>query len=96
MKTLKEYNSIIEIVKTKSGAVLHKINIDKNHFFLEQNPLKDSKYGNKYRILKEKNPNFYMFWEIKNDEYTGKVLTGFLMEKEDLDKFLEVIERELT
>jgi hypothetical protein len=89
LKTLKEWNVLLELVKTKTGALLYKINLDENHFFLEQNPLKDSKYGVAYRELKNRFPEFYMFWEIKDDNYTGKVLTARLCDKKDLDEFIE-------
>jgi transcription termination factor NusB len=39
-------------------------------------------------MLKEKYPNFYMFWEIKNDRYTGRLLAGTLVNKEDIDDFI--------
>jgi len=89
MTTLKEWNVLVELVKTKTGAILYKINLADNHFFLEQNPLKDSKYGVAYRMLKLKYPEFYMFWEIKDDNYTGRVLTARISEKKDLDAFIE-------
>ncbi len=91
MTTLREWNVLVELVKTKTGAVLYKINLDDNHFFLEQNPLKDSKYGVAYRMLKLKYPEFYMFWEIKDDQYTGKVLTARLTNKKELDDFIEAL-----
>jgi len=88
MEQIKQWNIKLELVKTKKGAILYKINVSENHFFLEQNPLKDSKYGVAYRKLKEKYPEFYMFWEIKNDKYTGRLLTGIFLEKEDIDRFI--------
>ncbi|WP_457564357.1 DUF7132 family protein [Caminibacter sp.] len=88
MKTLKEWSVLVELVKTKTGALLYKINLDENHFFLEQNPLKDSKYGVAYRELKLKYPEFYMFWEIKDDNYTGRVLTARISDKKELDEFI--------
>jgi len=91
MTTLKEWNVLVELVKTKSGAILYKINLDENHFFLEQNPLKDSKYGVAYRHLKLKFPEFYMFWEIKDDNYTGRVLTARICDKKELDEFIEML-----
>jgi len=89
MQTIKEWNAKIELVKTKTGALLHRIILDDNHFFLEQNPLKDSKYGVAYRHLKQKFPEFYMFWEIKDDNYTGNVLTARITNKKELDEFIE-------
>jgi len=89
MEVIKQWDINLEVVKTKKGALLYKINISDNHFFLEQNPLKDSKYGFAYRKLKEKYPEFYMFWEIKNNKYTGKLLAGIFLEKEDIDIFIQ-------
>ncbi len=91
MERLKEWNVLVELVKTKSGALLYKINLDDNHFFLEQNPLKDSKYGVAYRMLKLKYPEFYMFWEIKDNSYSGKVLTARITNKKELDEFIEAL-----
>ncbi len=88
MEVIKHWDLGLEVVKTKSGALLYKINVSENHFYLEQNPLKDSKYGVAYRMLKQKYPEFYMFWEIKDNEYTGKLLTGVFLEKEDIDVFI--------
>jgi len=47
--------------------------------------MKESKYGRIYREIKAKNPEFYMFWEIKNNEYTGKVLVGEIVNSENLE-----------
>ena len=91
MKTIKKWDVEIELVETKTGAFLYKINLDENHFFLEQNPLKDSKYAVAYRKLKEKFPEFYMFWEIKDNEYTGKILTGRICEKEEINEFIDIL-----
>ncbi len=89
MEVIKQWDIRLELVKTKTGALLYKINVSDDHFFLEQNPLKDSKYGFAYRKLKEKYPEFYMFWEIKNNRYTGKLLAGIFLEKEDIDEFIK-------
>ncbi len=85
------YNKMVffEEVETKSGAILKRIVLEKNHFLLEQNPLKESKYGRMYRKIKTKKPDFYMFWEIKDDEFTGKVLVAEICESKDLDEVLE-------
>jgi len=91
MKRLKEWNILIELVETKSKATLYKINLAPNHFFLEQNPNKDSKYGVAYKELKQKYPNLYIFWEIKDDEYTGKTLIGQIGDKEELDRVIEML-----
>ncbi|ACS89990.1 MAG: Uncharacterized protein XD54_0147 [Thermococcus sibiricus] len=45
MRTIEEKPIKLKVVRTRRGAILHMIEISKNHFFLEQNPLKDSKYG---------------------------------------------------
>ncbi|NPA12996.1 MAG: hypothetical protein GXO45_03300 [Aquificae bacterium] len=88
MEQIKKWDIQLELVKTKKGALLYKITVADNHFFLEQNPLKDSKYGVAYRKLKEKFPEFYMFWEIKDNRYTGRLLTGIFLEKGDIDSFI--------
>lgn len=48
MRTIEEKPIKLKVVRTKRGALLHMIEISKNHFFLEQNLLKDSKYGVAY------------------------------------------------
>ena len=89
MKVLYKKDIVFEEVETKSGAILKRIVIDDNHFLLEQNPLKESKYGRKYREIKAKRENFYMFWEIKNDEFTGKVLVAEICDSDNIDTVLE-------
>ena len=88
METLKEWNLKLEVVRTKKGALLHKITLSADHFFLEQNPLKDSKYGFAYRKIKEKYPEFYIFWEIKNNRYTGRLIAGAILDKGEIDLFI--------
>ena len=88
MITLKEWNFKLKLVRTRRGAILHVIELDKNHFWIEQNPLKDSKYGYAYRKIKAKFPEFYMFWEIKDDKYTGRLLAGAILEKKEIDEFI--------
>ncbi len=95
MKVLFEKTTKLQKVITKKGVELWKIELSPNHFFIEQNPFKDSKYGRAYRMLKQKYPAFYMFWEIENNQYTGKLLMGTIVEKEDIDKFIsEVLQSE--
>lgn len=95
METIKDWNLKLEIVRTKKGALLHRISVSEDHFFLEQNPLKDSKYGVAYRKIKEKYPEFYMFWEIKNNRYTGKLLAGAILDKDEIDLFItDVLQNE--
>ncbi len=91
MEVIKDWDIKLEIVKTKKGVLLHKIQVGENHFFLEQNPLKDSKYGFAYRKIKEIYPEFYMFWEIKNNRYTGRLLTGVILDKNAIDEFISNI-----
>ena len=91
MEVIKEWDIKLDIVKTKKGILLYKINVGNNHFFLKQNPLKDSKYGVAYRKIKEVYPEFYMFWEIKNNKYTGRLLTGVILERDAIDKFISDI-----
>ncbi len=93
MEVIKEWNVRIKLVKTRKGALLHMIELEPGHFYLEQNPLKDSKYGVAYRRVKENFPQFYMFWEIKNNRYTGKLLTGAFLEKKEIDDFITLLAR---
>ncbi len=81
----------LQKIVTKSGVELLRIVVSPSHFFLEQNPEKPSKYGVAYKKIKEIYPDFYMFWEIKAGEYTGRLLTGTFLEKEDIDKFIDSI-----
>jgi len=95
MEVLKEWPVKLQLVRTKKGSVIYRIVLDDNHFFLEQNPLKNSKYGYAYRAIKERFPEFYMFWEIKNNRYTRKLLIGSFLEKKDIDEFLEALLKDL-
>jgi len=88
METLKEWNFKLKLVRTRRGAILHVIELSKDHFFIEQNPLKDSKYGYAYRKIKNRFPEFFMFWEIKNNKYTGRLLAGAILEKKEIDEFI--------
>ncbi len=88
MKEVSSQDIKLKKVVVKSGAELYLIELEKNHFFIEQNPKKKSKYGEAYRLLKEKYPDFYMFWEIKNNHYTGKVLMGGIFKKKYTDEFI--------
>ncbi len=89
MRVIFDKTIFFEEVETKSGAILKRIVLGKNHFLLEQNPLKESKYGKMYRKIKAKKLDFYMFWEIKDDEFTGKVLVAEICTIKDLDDVLE-------
>lgn len=88
MRKLFEKDIKLQKVVTKSGVELWKIELSPDHFFLEQNPFKNSKYGKAYRMLKEKYPAFYMFWEIKNNRYTGSILMGTIVQKSDVDSLI--------
>jgi len=91
MRTIEEKPIKLKVVRTRRGALLYMIEVDKNHFYLEQNPLKNSKYGVAYRKIKERFPEFYMFWEIKNNRYTGKLLVGAILEKQEIDDFITLV-----
>jgi len=91
MRVKESHELRIQKVVTKTGVELWRIVVAPNHFFLEQNPHKPSKYGVAYRQIKEIYPDFYMFWEIKNDKYTGRLLTGTFLDREDIDKFIDSI-----
>ena len=95
MEVLKEWPLKLQLVRTKKGAVLYRIVVDENWFFLEQNPLKKSKYGFAYRTIKEKFPEFFMFWELKNNRYTRKLLVGSFLEKKEIDEFLSSLLKEI-
>ena len=88
MKKIFEKDIKLQKVITRKGVELWKIEVSPNHFFLEQNPFKDSKYGRAYRLLKQKYPFFYMFWEIENNQYTGRLLMGTIVDKKDIDQLI--------
>jgi len=91
MKVKESKEIQLQKVITRKGVELIKIEVAPNHFFLEQNPEKPSKYGVAYKELKQLYPDFYMFWEIKDNKYTGRLLTGTFLEKEDIDKFISSV-----
>jgi len=88
MKEIFEKPIKLKKVLTKKGVELWKIEVSPDHFFLEQNPFKDSKYGRAYRMLKQKYPAFYIFWEIENNQYTGRLLMGTIVDKADVDELI--------
>jgi len=88
MEILKEIPVKLQLVKTKRGSILYRILVNENWFFLEQNPLKNSKYGFAYRNIKEKFPEFFMFWEIKDNKYTKRLLVTSFLEKKEIDEFI--------
>ena len=88
---IKRKNVKFELFETKDGVLLRRIVVDKDHIFLEQNPHKLSKYGVAYKMLKERYPSFYMFWELKDDEYTGRLLTANIVKKREIDEFIDKI-----
>ncbi len=95
MKEIDSKTIKLKRVITRTGAELNLIELSEKHFFIEQNPLKKSKYGEAYKQLKEKYPEFYMFWEIKNNRYTGKLLAGAILKKKDIDAYItELLENE--
>jgi hypothetical protein len=90
MKVLSSKPIELQRVKTKSGAELWKIQLEgEGNFLLEQNPKKESIFGRWYRQKKAENPDFYLFWEFENDEYTGRVLTGEFRTKKELAQLIE-------
>jgi hypothetical protein len=42
-------------------------------------------------MLKQQNPNFYMFWEIKDWKFTGNLKLELVTSKKDLDQILRSI-----
>ncbi|NPA22015.1 MAG: hypothetical protein GXN92_00315 [Candidatus Micrarchaeota archaeon] len=91
METLREWDVKLKLVKTRRGAILYVIELAPDHFFIEQNPLKNSKYGQAYRKLKSQYEEFYMFWEIRNNRYTGTLLVGAFLRKHEIDPFITMI-----
>jgi hypothetical protein len=89
MEILEEWPIKLQKVRTKSGAILHRIVGRPDHFFLEQNPKKNSRFGVAYRKIKAVFPEFYMFWEFKNGDYTGRLLTGAFLEKQEIEDFID-------
>ncbi len=94
MKVIQEKTVKLKKVLTKSGVELYMIELSPDHFFIEQNYKKPSRYGIAYRKLKEKYPDFFMFWEIKDDRYTGRILMGTFAQKEEIDEFITSVLKE--
>jgi len=88
MKVLDEKILKWKIVETKTWAKLIVIEESPNHFWIEQNPLKESKYWIAYRQLKRIYPDLYLFWEIKDGEFTWRVKLEIITEKPVLDKII--------
>ncbi len=94
MKVVSEKTVKLKKVITKSGAELYLIELAPDHFFIEQNYKKPSRYGIAYKKLKEKYPDFFMFWEIKDDRYTGRILMGTFAQREEIDEFITSVLKE--
>jgi len=62
-----------------------------NHFWLEQNPLKESKYWIAYKLLKNIYPDLYLFWEIKDWKFTGKLKIELTSNKKTMDQIIQDI-----
>lgn len=90
MKTLSEKKCLFKIVETKTWAKLILQDLW-DVKYLEQNPLKDSKYGIAYRKLKQVYPDLYMFWELKNNEFTGKLKLEIITDKKGIDSLIDSI-----
>jgi len=58
MKVKESKEIQLQKVITRKGVELIKIEVAPNHFFLEQNPEKPSKYGVAYEELKKLYPDF--------------------------------------
>lgn len=91
MKVKESKEIRLQKVVTKTGAELYRIVVSPSLFYLEQNPLKPSKYGVAYKELKKAYPDFYMFWEIKNGKFTGRLLTATFLDRDDIDRFIDSI-----
>ncbi len=94
MRVIEEKPIRLQRVRVKSGALLWKITVSPRHFFLEQNPQKNSRFGVAYRRIKALFPDFYMFWEFKDGDYTGRLLTGSLLTREEILPFIQRVLRE--
>ena len=90
MKILSEKDCKLKIVETKTGAKLLLIDMWDVQY-LEQNTLKDSKYGVAYRKLKAIYPDLYMFWEIKDGDFTWNLKLELLASKKDIDNLIDNI-----
>lgn len=90
MKTLSEKNCKLKIVETKTWAKLLLQDLW-DVKYLEQNPLKDSKYGIAYRKLKQIYPDLYMFWELKNNEFTWNLKLEIITDKKWIDSLIDSI-----
>ena len=90
MKTLSEKNCKLKIVETKTWAKLLLQDLW-DVKYLEQNPLKDSKYGIAYRKLKQIYPDLYMFWELKNNEFTWNLKLEIITDKKWIDFLIDSI-----
>ena len=90
MKTLSEKICKLKIVETKTGAKLILQDLW-DIKYLEQNPLKDSKYGIAYRKLKQIYPDLYMFWELKNNEFTWNLKLEIITDKKWIDWLIDSI-----
>ncbi len=88
MKVLFEKNLTLKLIETKSGAKLLMLEEEPNHFWLEQNPLKDSKYWVAYRLLKKQYPDLYMFWELKDGQFTWNIKLEVITDKKWIDKLI--------
>ncbi len=88
MKVLDEKTLKWKIVETKTGAKLIVIEESPNHFWIEQNPLKESKYWVAYRQLKQIYPDMYMFWEIKDWKYTWRLKLEIITDKFIMDNII--------
>ncbi len=91
MKVVSEKTVKLKRVITRSGAELYLIELEPDHFFIEQNYKKPSRYGIAYKKLKEKYPDFFMFWEIRENRYTGRMLMGTFARREEIDRFITSI-----
>ena len=89
MKVLDEKKFKWKIVETKTGAKLIVIEESPDHFWIEQNILKESKYGIAYRELKKLYPDLYLFWEIKDGKFTGRLKVEMITNKKVMDRFIE-------
>ena len=91
MKVLLEKNLKWKIVETKTGARLIVIEEWPNHFWIEQNPLKESKYWIAYRQLKKIYPDLYIFWEVKDGNFTWRLKLEVITNKKWMDEIISSV-----
>lgn len=90
MKVISKKPIVLQKVKTDEGSTITVIRLSRSHILVEQNPKKESEFAEAYRKRKKK--NIKMFWELKNDRYTGYVYILIKVPKNKALKTLKTLE----